>query len=92
MSLLEEFFSWRDNWPDSWAVVPAVAAVPLARKLGLVIRTLDSGPADEIIYYLRGPRQEEILISTFLECLDFELSKRSEVESMLRSKDNGTLA
>ena len=92
MSLLEEFFSWRYNWPDSWAVVPAVAAVPLARKLGLVIRTLDSGPTDEIIYYLRGPRQEETLISTFLECLDFELSKRSEVESMLRIKDNGTPA
>lgn len=83
MQLLEEFFSWRDLWPDSWAVAPAVAAAPLAKKLGLTVRTLDSGPADEIIYYLRGPRREEELVRAFLDCLDRELQKRPEVESLL---------
>lgn len=83
MQLLEEFFSWRDLWPDSWAVAPAVAAAPLAKKLGLTVRALDSGPADEIIYYLRGPRREEGLVRAFLDCLDRELQKRPEVESLL---------
>ncbi len=83
MSLLEEFFSWRDNWPDSWAIAPAVVAVPLARKLGLTIRRLENGPADEIIYYLRGPQREESLTSAFLACLNRELAKRPEVESLL---------
>lgn len=83
MSLLEEFFSWRGSWSDSWAIAPAVAAVPLARKLGLVLRALESGPADEIIYYLQGPRREEVLTPVFLACLDRELKRRPEVESML---------
>ena len=83
MSLLEEFFSWQDNWPDSWAIVPAVVAVPLAQRLSLMVRTLESGPADEIIYYLRGPQRNERLVATFLSCLRRELAKRSEVESLL---------
>ena len=83
MSLLEEFFSWQDNWPDSWAIVPAVVAVPLAQRLSLMVRTLESGPAGEIIYYLRGPKRNEHLVSTFLSCLNRELAKRSEVESLL---------
>lgn len=83
MSLLEEFFSWRDNWPDSWAIAPAVVAVPLAWKLGLTLRRLENGPADEIIYYLRGPQREESLTSTFLACLNRELAKHPEVESLL---------
>ena len=83
MSLLEEFFGWQDIWPDSWAIAPAVVAVPMARKLGLVIRTLDSGPADEIIYYLLGPRRKEALTRAFLDCLDRELSQRPEVVSLL---------
>lgn len=87
MSLLEEFFSWRDSWPDSWAIVPAVAAVPLARKLGLTIRRLENGPADEIIYYLRGPQREETLTTAFLACLNRELAKRPEVESLLRNRN-----
>ena len=83
MSLLEEFFSWRDIWGDSWAIAPAVAAVPLSRKLGLTIRALESGPADEIIYYLRGARREESLTQAFLECLERELARRPEVMSLL---------
>lgn len=83
MSLLEEFFSWRDSWPDSWAIAPAVAAVPLAQKLGLTVRSLENGPADEIIYYLRGPQREETLTPAFLTCLNQELEKRPEVESLL---------
>ena len=27
-------------------------------KLGLTVRRLENGPADEIIYYLRGPHRE----------------------------------
>ena len=83
MSLLAEFFSWRDSWWDSWAIVPSVAAVPLSRKLGLTLRTLDSGPPDEIIYYLQGPRRKEELTRAFLDCLDRELKKRPEVISLL---------
>lgn len=83
MSLLEEFFSWQEAWWDSWAIAPAVAAVPLSRKLGLTLRTLDGGPTDEIIYYLRRPQREETLTSAFLACLDSELSRRPEVESLL---------
>jgi len=83
MSLLEEFFTWGDIWRDSWAVAPAVAAVPLSRKLGLTVRKLDSGPADEIIYYLQGPRRKENLTRIFLDCLDRELKKRPEVVSLL---------
>ena len=83
MSLLEEFFSWQDSWPDSWTIAPAVAAVPLSRKLGLTLRTLESGLSDEIIYYLQGPHREETLTPTFLACLNRELAKRPETESLL---------
>ena len=83
MSLLEEFFSWQDLWRDSWAVAPAVVAVPLSKKLGLKVRRLDNGPADEIIYYLLGPRRKETLTQDFLACLHQELSKRPEVQSLL---------
>lgn len=80
---LEDFFSWRDLWPDSWAIAPAVAAVPLARKLGLTLRSLENGPASEIIYYLQGPRRKEVLLQVFLDCLERELERRPEVESLL---------
>lgn len=83
MQLLEEFLSWRDLWADSWAIAPAVVAVPLSRKLGLALHSLENGPADEIIYYLRGPGQEESLTRVFLDCLDRELKRRPEVESLL---------
>ena len=83
MSLLEEFFSWQDVWQDSWAVAPAVAAVPMAKKLGLSIRALESGPSDEIIYYLQGPRRKEELTRVFLDCLNRELGRRPEVTSLL---------
>ena len=83
MSLLEEFFSWQDIWADSWAVAPAVAAVPLSRRLGLTLRRLESAPADEVIYYLLGPRRKEELTRAFLSCLDRELGRRPEVESLL---------
>ena len=83
MSLLEEFFSWRDSWWDSWAIAPALVAVPLSRKLGLTVRNLDSGPGDEVIYYLLGPRRKEELTRSFLDCLDRELKKRPEIQSLL---------
>ena len=83
MSLLEEFFSWRDSWWDSWAVAPAVVAVPLSGKLGLTVRRLENGPGDEIIYYLLGPRRKEELTRTFLACLNRELKRRPELQSLL---------
>jgi hypothetical protein len=83
MSLLEEFFSWRDRWQDSWAIAPALVAVPLSRKLGLTVRRLENGPADEIIYYLLGPRRKEALTRAFLACLDRELARRPEIQSLL---------
>lgn len=83
MSLLEEFFSWQDRWHDSWAIVPEVTARPLSQKLGLVIRQLEDGPADEIIYYLIGPRRKKPLTCAFLECLRQELKRRPEVRVLL---------
>jgi len=83
MSLLEAFFSWQDSWWDSWAIAPALVAVPLSKKLGLTIRRLENGPADEVIYYLLGPRRKEELTGAFLTCLDRELQKRPEMESLL---------
>ncbi len=83
MSLLEEFFGWQDSWWDSWAIAPAVVAVPMSRKLGLTIRTLENGPPDEIIYYLLGPRRKEELTRIFLDCLDRELRRRPEVVSLM---------
>ena len=61
----------------------AVVAVPLARKLGLALRTLEHGPADEIIYYLQGHQRRKALTCAFLDCLDQELKRRPEVTSLL---------
>lgn len=83
MSLLEEFFSWQGSWGDSWAIAPSIVAVPLSRKLGLPLRRLEEGPADEIIYYLLGPRRKEGLTRDFLGCLDRELGRRPEARSLL---------
>lgn len=91
MSLLEEFFSWQDRWQDSWAIVPALVAVPLSRKLGLTVRRLENGPADEIIYYLLGPRRKEALTRAFLACLDRELARRPEIQSLLAGGRDGML-
>ena len=87
MSLLEEFFTWQDSWWDSWTIAPALVAVPLSKKLGLTLRQLENGPADEIIYYLLGPRRKEALTRTFLACLDRELNRRPEMESLLSLPD-----
>lgn len=84
MSLLEEFFSWQGSWGDSWAIAPSIVAVPLSQKLGLTLRRLEEGPADEIIYYLLGPRRKERLTGDFLDCLDRELRRRPEAQSLLR--------
>lgn len=83
MSLLEEFFRWQENWWDSWAIAPAIVALPLSRKLGLTVRQLEHGPADEIIYYLLGPRRKEELTQSFLSCLEQELDRRPEIQSLL---------
>ena len=61
----------------------AVVAVPLALKLGLALRTLEHGPADEIIYYLQGHQRRKELTCAFLDCLDQELKRRPEVTSLL---------
>lgn len=62
-------------------------AVPLSKKLGLTLRQLENGPADEIIYYLLGPRRKEALTRAFLACLDRELNRRPEIESLLSLPD-----
>lgn len=84
MSLLEEFFSWQGSWGDSWTIAPSIVAAPLSRKLGLTLRQLEEGPADEIIYYLLGPRRKEGLTRDFLGCLDRELRRRPEAHSLLK--------
>jgi len=83
MSLLEELFCWTDSWEDSWAIAPAMVAVPMARRRGLEIRHMKDGPADEIIYYLLPPRRKEELIQIFLSCLEGELERRPELHSLL---------
>lgn len=83
MSLLEDLFSWQNGWPDSWAIAPAVVAIPLSQKLGLTLRELDCGPEDEIIYYLQGPRREMALTPIFLEHLKYELENRPGVTSLM---------
>lgn len=57
--------------------------MPLARRLGLTVRRLEEGPADEMLYYLLGPRRKEALTRAFLDCLDRELARRPEVQSLL---------
>ena len=66
-------------------------AVPLSRKLGLTVRRLENGPADEIIYYLLGPRRKEALTRAFLACLDRELARRPEIQSLLAGGRDGML-
>ena len=53
MSLLEEFFSWQDNWPDSWAIVPASVAAHMTRQFGVNTCKLLEPPANRVIYLLR---------------------------------------
>lgn len=84
MSLLEESFSWQGSWQDSWAIAPSIVAVPLSRKLGLTVHRLEEGPTDEIIYYLLGPRRKEELTRDFLSCLNRELERRPEAQSLLK--------
>ena len=83
MSLLEDIFSWRGSWADSWAVAPSMVALPMAEKLGLAVRRLEEGPGDEIIYYLLGPSGRKGPVRDFLACLARELEGRPEVESLM---------
>ena len=84
MSLLEDFFRWREEWSDSWAIAPALVARALRERTGAEVRTLEEGPPDEIIYYLMGRRRKPELTRAFLSCLDRELGRRPQVESYLK--------
>lgn len=79
MSLLEESFSWRNDWGDSWAVAPALVARIIAEKTGAHLCTLQDGPPEEIIYYLQGRRRKPGLVQAFLDCLRRELSGMPDV-------------
>ena len=84
MSLLEDFFRWREEWSDSWAIAPALVAQALRERTGAEVRALEEGPPDEIIYYLMGRRRKPELTRAFLSCLDRELGRRPQVESYLK--------
>ncbi len=83
MSLLEELFGWQEGWADSWAIAPAMVAVPMAQKHRLSIRRLEKGPPEAIIYCLLGPRRKSGLIQAFLSCLTQEVNRRPELRSLL---------
>ena len=84
MSLLEDFFRWREEWSDSWAIAPALVAQALGGRTGAEVRTLEEGPPDEIIYYLMGRRRKPELTRAFLACLDRELARHPQLESYLK--------
>lgn len=75
MSLLENFFSWRGSWADSWAVTPMSVALSMKERVGIRILELEEGPPDERIFYLLGRRRKQELTGAFLECLRQELSR-----------------
>ncbi|MGF0033946.1 LysR family transcriptional regulator [Bariatricus sp. SGI.154] len=77
MSLLEEFLTG-----DHYAIVPLL----VARKLkggNLNICELDSGPEDEIIYYLTCGTKKKEMIEHFLHLLHKELIQTDGVKSFL---------
>lgn len=90
MSLLEDFFSWKDGWADSWAIAPATVALALRRRCGAELRELEEGPPDERIYYLLGRRRKPALTRAFLDCLDRELERQPQVESYLTRRGENT--
>ena len=65
MSLLEEFLFWEDNW----AIVPASVARHLESKGSIVVREIEEGPSDRIIYYLLGEDRKPGTVNSFLNCL-----------------------
>lgn len=79
MSMLEEVFSWRGDWADSWAVAPVMVARAVAEKTGAHICQLEGAP-EEIIYTLQGRRRKPELTRAFLDCLKGELKKHPDVE------------
>lgn len=83
MSLLEDFFRWRGDWADSWAVTPMSVALALREKIGVELRELENGPPDERIYYLLGRRRKPELTAEFLACLHRALKEHPQVESYL---------
>ena len=79
MALLEECFSWG----ESWAVMPLSAARAVVGRRQGVIRPLEEGPPDRIIYYLQGARRKPELTAAFLACLKRALAPYPEIECFL---------
>lgn len=78
MSLLDEFLTG-----DNFAITPLHVAKKL-RNGTLNICTIDSGPANEIVYYLMNPNtQKKEMITHFLRLLDKELCQINGVHSFL---------
>lgn len=67
MALLEGAFSWKGIWGDSWAIMPIMVARAIPEKTGARICELESGPPDEIIYYIVGPRRKPELVQSFIK-------------------------
>lgn len=80
ISLLEEFLFQEDNW----AVVPASVADALCRKLeDVVVKAMQDGPGDRIIYYLLGKHRRAEAAKDFLACLRDCLAAHEAVRSLL---------
>lgn len=80
MALLEGALFWKGTWGDSWAIVPIIVANAISEKTGTRICELESGPPDEIVYYIVGPKRKPQLVQSFLECMKTELTRHPRVE------------
>lgn len=80
MALLEGAFSWKGVWGDSWAITPIIVARAISEKTGVRICELESGPPDEIIYYIVGPKRKPELTQSFLDCMKTELKLHPQIE------------
>ena len=79
MTLLEDVFSWG----ESWAVMPLSAARAVTARQRAVLRPLEEGPPDRIIYYLQGERRKPELTTLFLACVKQALERYPEIECFL---------
>lgn len=79
MTLLEYFLLWK----GTWAIVPASVAHNLSKLTYVTISSIEDGPPDRIIYYLKSGCGKENLISEFLNVLNREITAIPNVISYL---------
>lgn len=75
-SVLEEFL----RQDRVWALAPASAALELRRRTDAVIRPIQEGPPDRIIYYLTGRGKKPAAAQAFLDTLRAELAQVEGIE------------